>query len=139
MSIEGPRPTVISQEVTEGGTHLRTRVRGEMPGIGLPYDGWSGPETVSEKPRALRTFDVVDPKTPETPHQAFERVVGRAVQNTLVMGAIGDDTNETYLEAVADMRILRDEWDRHFNGSLELIVHDRIQRLEDLSVPEVPA
>lgn len=71
----------------------------------------------------------IRPPQPETHHEAFERVVGKAVYNTLAMLGIGDDTNELYLEAAHDMSVLRDEWDRRFNGSLELIVHDRIQGL----------
>lgn len=71
------------------------------------------------------------PPAPETHTQAFERVVGKAVYNTLTMMGIGDDTNELYLEAAHDMSVLRDEYDRHFSGSLEMIVHDRIDRLRE--------
>ncbi len=129
--IEGEPPILIKDEVVNGGTHLRQHFKGELPSIGYPHEGWSGPETIVDKVLAYSSFDVVDPKAPETHHQAFERVVGKAVYNVLVMTGIGDDTNETYLEAAHDMSVLRDEWDRRFNGSLEMIVHDRILALQD--------
>lgn len=73
----------------------------------------------------------VRPRPPETHAQAFERVVGKAVQNVLLMEKIGDDTNQLYLEAARGMPVLHDEFDRRFSGSLDMIVSDRIIRMKD--------
>lgn len=79
----------------------------------------------------------VRPPQPETHAQAFERVVGKAVYNILTMTAIGDDTNQLYLEAAADMAVLHDEFGRRFSGSLDMIAHDRVARLRDSSTVEL--
>lgn len=69
------------------------------------------------------------PPQPETHHDAFERIVGQAIQNVRTMTKIGDETDQLYLEAARGMPILREEWGKkRFTGSLELIVYDRIVR-----------
>lgn len=71
----------------------------------------------------------VRPQRPETHQQAFERVIGQAVTNALVMLGVGDETHPLYIEAQGAMPVLRDEWDRRFNGDLDQIVQDRIHGL----------